>query len=49
MAAECRVQRVASEFQKVISLLLRTRIKDDKLASATISEVDLSMDLSYAK
>lgn len=49
MAAEGRVQRVASELLKVISLLLRTRIKDTKLASATITEVDLSKDLSYAK
>lgn len=49
MAADGRVQRVANELQKVISLLLRTRIKDTKLASATIIEVDLSKDLSYAK
>lgn len=49
MAAEGRVQRVASELQKVISLLLRTRIKDPKLATATITEIDLSRDLSYAK
>ena len=49
MVAEGRVQRVASELQKVMSLLLRTRIKDTKLASATITEVDLSKDLSYAK
>lgn len=49
MAADGRVQRVASELHKVISLLLRTRIKDTKLASATITEVDISSDLSYAK
>ncbi|AJI53646.1 30S ribosome-binding factor RbfA [Francisella philomiragia] len=49
MAAEGRVQRVASELQKVISLLLRTKIKDSKLATATITEVELSKDLSYAK
>ncbi|MDE5009087.1 ribosome-binding factor A, partial [Francisella tularensis subsp. holarctica] len=42
MAAEGRVQREASEFQKVISLILRTIIKDAKLAIATITEVDLS-------
>ena len=49
MAAEGRVQRVASELQKVISLLLCTKIKDPKLATATIAEIDLSRDLSYAK
>lgn len=49
MAAEGRVQRVASELQKVISLLLRTKIKDPKLARTTITEIDLSRDLSYAK
>lgn len=49
MAAEGRVQRVASELQKVISVLLRTKIKDPKLATATITEIDLSKDLSYAK
>ncbi|AFJ43065.1 30S ribosome-binding factor RbfA [Francisella orientalis] len=49
MAAEGRVQRVASELQKVISLLLRTKIKDTKLATATITEIELSKDLSYAK
>lgn len=49
MAAEGRVQRVASELQKVISLLLRTKIKDPKLATATITEIELSKDLSYAK
>ncbi|MFV9930911.1 MAG: 30S ribosome-binding factor RbfA [Francisella endosymbiont of Hyalomma asiaticum] len=49
MTADGRVQRVANELQKVISLLLRTRIKDTKLASATIIKVDLSKDLSYAK
>jgi ribosome-binding factor A len=49
MAAEGRVRRVASELQKVISLLLRTKIKDPKLATATITEIELSKDLSYAK
>ena len=46
MAEEGLVQRVACEFHNVISLLLRTRIKDAKLASATITEVDLAKDLS---
>lgn len=49
MAGQGRVQRVASELQKVISVLLRTKIKDPKLATATITEIDLSKDLSYAK
>ena len=34
MAAEGRVQRVASELQKVISMVLRSKVKDSKLAMA---------------
>ncbi|AJC48295.1 30S ribosome-binding factor RbfA [Allofrancisella guangzhouensis] len=49
MATEGRVQRVASELKKVISLILRSRVKDLKLASATITEVEVSKDLSFAK
>ena len=49
MASEGRVQRVASEIKKVISLILRTKIKDSKLTSATVTEVEVSKDLSYAK
>ena len=49
MAAEGRVQRVASELQKVISMVLRSKIKDSKLAMANITEVEVSKDLSFAK
>ncbi|QIV95453.1 ribosome-binding factor A [Allofrancisella inopinata] len=49
MATQGRVQRVASELKKVISLLLRSKIKDSKLASATVTEVEVSKDLSFAK
>lgn len=49
MASEGRVQKVASEIKKSISMTLRTRIKDSKLALATISEVEMSKDLSHAK
>lgn len=49
MAAEGRVQRVASELKKVISLLLRSKVKDAKLSLVSITEVEMSKDLSFAK
>jgi len=49
MAADGRVQRVASELKKVISLSLRAKVKDAKLSLVSITEVELSKDLSFAK
>ena len=49
MAADGRVQRVASELKKVISTLLRSKVKDTKLSLVTITEIELSKDLSFAK
>ena len=49
MAAEGRVQRVSSELRKIISILLRSKVKDSKLALVSITEVEMSKDLSFAK
>ncbi|AXA34550.1 MULTISPECIES: 30S ribosome-binding factor RbfA [Francisella] len=49
MAAQGRVHRVESELKKVLAVVLRTRINDTKLAMCTITEVEVSKDLSYAK
>ncbi|APC97027.1 30S ribosome-binding factor RbfA [Francisella frigiditurris] len=49
MAAEGRVLRVSSELKKTISLLLRSKVKDAKLSLVSITEVEMSKDLSFAK
>ena len=49
MAAQGRVHRVESELKKVLSVVLRSKINDRKLAMATITEIEVSKDLSYAK
>ncbi|MDD3051851.1 MAG: 30S ribosome-binding factor RbfA [Candidatus Cloacimonetes bacterium] len=44
-----RKQRYEKEIQKIISNLLNTKIRDEKLHWITISSVDLSHDYRYAK
>ncbi|XKM14221.1 30S ribosome-binding factor RbfA [Orbaceae bacterium ac157xtp] len=44
-----RTQRVSHELQKEIAIILQREIKDPRLGMVTVSSVDLSRDLSYAK
>ncbi|MCO6523801.1 MAG: 30S ribosome-binding factor RbfA [Candidatus Schmidhempelia sp.] len=44
-----RTQRVAQELQKEIAIILQREVKDPRLGMITVSGVDLSRDLVYAK
>lgn len=44
-----RSQRVSNEMQKEIAMILQREIKDPRLGMVTVSGVDISRDLSYAK
>ncbi|WP_392565938.1 30S ribosome-binding factor RbfA [Utexia brackfieldae] len=44
-----RPQRVAQELQKEIAMILQREIKDPRLGMITVSDVDVSRDLAYAK
>jgi ribosome-binding factor A len=44
-----RIERINREMLREISDLIRTRIKDDSVRWAMLSEVDCSRDLSHAK
>ncbi|KYP97660.1 ribosome-binding factor A [Sodalis-like endosymbiont of Proechinophthirus fluctus] len=44
-----RTQRVAQEMQKEIAIILQREIKDPRVGMATVSGVDVSRDLAYAK
>jgi len=44
-----RAERVSGQVQKVLADLIRKRIKDPRLAAATITGVTLSRDLRFAK
>ncbi|WP_348666069.1 30S ribosome-binding factor RbfA [Arsenophonus symbiont of Ornithomya chloropus] len=44
-----RVQRVAQEIQKKISIILYRKIKDPRIKMVTISGIKVSRDLTYAK
>ena len=44
-----RPQRVGHELQKEIAIILQREIKDPRLGMVTVSGVELSKDLSYAK
>lgn len=44
-----RTQRVSHELQKEVAIILQREIKDPRLGMVTVSEVELSRDLSYAK
>ena len=44
-----RTQRVSQQIQKEIALILQREIKDPRLGMVTVSGVDVSRDLAYAK
>ncbi|NDL61392.1 30S ribosome-binding factor RbfA [Acerihabitans arboris] len=44
-----RTQRVAQEMQKEIAIILQREIKDPRVGMATVSSVEVSRDLAYAK
>jgi ribosome-binding factor A len=44
-----RSDRVASQMQKELSLILQREIKDSRLGFVTINEVEVSKDLAVAK
>ncbi|UVK78283.1 MAG: 30S ribosome binding factor [Sodalis sp. Fse] len=44
-----RIQRVAEEMKKEISIILQHEIKDPRIGMATVSGVELSRGLAYAK
>jgi ribosome-binding factor A len=44
-----RSQRVAQEIQKEIAIILQREIKDPRIGMATVSGVEISRDLAYAK
>ncbi|MEM0516020.1 30S ribosome-binding factor RbfA [Pseudoalteromonas sp. YIC-827] len=44
-----RTERVAQQIQKEIAVILQREIKDPRLGMVTVSAVEVSRDLSYAK
>lgn len=44
-----RTQRVGQELQKEIAFILQREIKDPRLGMVTVSDVEVSRDLAYAK
>ncbi len=44
-----RTQRVAQQVQKEIALILQREIKDPRISMVTVSGVEVSRDLAYAK
>lgn len=44
-----RSQRVAQEMEKEIAIILQREIKDPRIGMATVSGVEISRDLAYAK
>jgi len=44
-----RSQRVASEMQKELALILQREVQDPRLGFVTVNEVELSKDLAVAK
>ncbi|MCC8365160.1 MULTISPECIES: 30S ribosome-binding factor RbfA [Xenorhabdus] len=44
-----RTQRVAQEMQKEIAIILQREMKDPRIGMATVSGVEVSRDLAYAK
>ncbi|WP_105201061.1 MULTISPECIES: 30S ribosome-binding factor RbfA [unclassified Pseudoalteromonas] len=44
-----RTERVAQQIQKEIAVIIQREIKDPRLGMVTVSAVEVSRDLSYAK
>ena len=44
-----RTQRVAQQLQKELAVILQREIKDPAIVMTTISSVDVSRDMNYAK
>ncbi|XOD69938.1 MAG: 30S ribosome-binding factor RbfA [Sodalis sp. (in: enterobacteria)] len=44
-----RTQRIAKEMQKEIAIILQREIKDPRVGMMTVSGVEISRDLAYAK
>ncbi|MGL5336874.1 MAG: 30S ribosome-binding factor RbfA [Enterovibrio sp.] len=44
-----RVQRVEQQLQKEIALILQREVKDPRIGMVTVSSVESSRDLAYAK
>ncbi|KKA44303.1 MULTISPECIES: 30S ribosome-binding factor RbfA [Salinivibrio] len=44
-----RTDRVAHQLQKEIALILQREIKDPRIGMVTVSDVQISRDLAYAK
>ncbi|TNH22747.1 30S ribosome-binding factor RbfA, partial [Testudinibacter sp. TR-2022] len=44
-----RSQRVAQEIKKEIAIILQREVKDPRIGMVTVSDVELSRDLVYAK
>ncbi|EHD23144.1 MULTISPECIES: 30S ribosome-binding factor RbfA [Brenneria] len=44
-----RTQRVSQEMQKEIAIIIQREVKDPRIGMATVSGVEVSRDLAYAK
>jgi ribosome-binding factor A len=44
-----RTDRVAQQIQKEVALIIQREIKDPRLAMVTVSSVEVTRDLAYAK
>ncbi len=44
-----RTQRVSQQLQKELAMILQREVRDSRLGMVTISDVEVSRDLSYAK
>ncbi|MCQ1058162.1 MULTISPECIES: 30S ribosome-binding factor RbfA [Photobacterium] len=44
-----RTQRVAQQLQKELAVILQRELKDPRIGMTTISSVDVSRDMNYAK
>lgn len=44
-----RADRVAQEIQKEIAVILQCEVKDPRIGMVTVSDVEVSRDLAYAK
>lgn len=44
-----RADRVAQELQKEVAIILQREVKDPRIGMVTVSDVEVSRDLAYAK